>query len=232
MFGEALRSSRVGLLVWFQPQVLSISRDKYTMDTDHDEELLIASGQGDGEAFRVLVERYYPAVLSFIGRYHGIRDAHAAEDLAQEVFLAAWKASASFEPRAKVLTWLLRISANICFNHRRSSRLRTTVSLDGSCAPDRCTQREAPPDAAAIAREQEEAICAALAHLPPHQRSALLLRHYNELSYAEIADVLETSVPAVESLLFRARQTLRKVLGATGSETIPRAVPRSASNRL
>jgi RNA polymerase sigma-70 factor (ECF subfamily) len=198
------------------------------MDTDHDEELLMASGHGDREAFSVLVERYYPVVLGFIGRYHGIRDAHAAEDLAQEVFLAAWKASVSFEPRAKVLTWLLRISANICFNYRRSCRLRTTVSLDGACAPDK---KEEPPDVAAVAREQEGTIRAALADLPPHQRSALLLRHHHGLSYAEIADVLETSVPAVESLLFRARQTLRKVLEATGDKIKPSAVPRRASNR-
>jgi len=195
------------------------------MSVSDDEQLMLAAAQGDREAFGRLVERHHSGVLCFVHRFLGTVDSHTAEDLAQDVFLAAWKAARSFRPRAKVLTWLLRITTNICLNYRRRSRLRTTVSLttqgplsshEAAASPHLATER---PDAREIAREQAEMVSKAIARLPEKQRTAILLRHFHGLTYAEIADVLGTSVSAVESLLFRARQSLRKDLGATKNAT-------------
>lgn len=169
----------------------------------------------------MLVENHRCDVVNFIDRYLGFVDGHVAEDLAQEVFMSAWKAAPSFRPRAKVRTWLLRIATNLCLNHRRNSRLRVTVSLSDQDAEVGHGTDSKPPDAVIIGREQAEAVRKVVADLPPKQRTAILLRHFHELSYAEIADVLATSVSAVESLLFRARQSLRKDLGLRENKISP-----------
>lgn len=198
------------------------------MNVSDDEQLMLAAARGDREAFGSLVERHHPGVLRFVHRFLGIVDGHTAEDLAQDVFLAAWKAAPSFRPQAKVLTWLLRITTNICLNHRRRRRLRAMVPLD-TPGPLSTQKREANPrseaerpDTRELAREQAEMVSKAIADLPEKQRAAILLRHFHGLNYAEIADVLGTSVSAVQSLLFRARQSLWRLL--TASETDMAAV--------
>jgi len=208
------------------------------MSLNDDEQLMLAAAQGDREAFGSLVERHHPGVLRFVHRFLGIVDGHTAEDLAQDVFLAAWKAAPSFRPRAKVLTWLLRITTNICLNYRRRSRLRATVSLtaqaflsarQGEAGLRSGTER---PDAREIAREEAETVSKAIADLPSKQRTAIVLRHFHGLSYAEIAEVLDTSVSAVESLLFRARQSLREVLAPSTNEIPPQVFSKCGAESL
>ncbi|MBN2448640.1 MAG: RNA polymerase sigma factor [Phycisphaerae bacterium] len=187
-----------------------------------DTPLLLAAGQGDRAAFGRLVERYHRAVIHFLQRFLTSQDADEAEDLAQDVFLAAWKAAPTFEPRAKVLTWLLRIATNAALNYRRDRQKRRAVSLDGTAPP---TSDIESPVGRALSHETRETVTAALAALPPTQRAALILRHYHQLPYAEIAAVLETSISAVESLLFRARQSLQKSLACHKSESPPQVSP-------
>jgi len=173
-----------------------------------DAALMRAAARGDREAFGVLVQRYQGPVVHFAQRFLGVSGQDAVEDLGQDVFLAAYKAVRSFRGEAKVLTWLLRITVNVCLNHRRQSRLRETLPLTPADAQDVSTDESARPDDRAIGQEEVAEVAAAVASLPANQRGAVLLRHFDGLSYAEIAEVLETSVPAVESLLFRARRTL------------------------
>ncbi|MFH0983472.1 MAG: RNA polymerase sigma factor [Planctomycetota bacterium] len=190
-----------------------------------DTPLMLAAGQGDREAFGILVERHHLAILRFVHRFLGSSDRDTAEDLAQDVFLAAWKAAPSFRPRAKVLTWLFRITTNVCLNYARGSRLRVTLPLDAEGTPERPGTELDRPDARAIAREQADRVRKAVAGLPGQQRTAILLRHFQGFSYAEIADVLDTSVAAVESLLFRARQTLGATLAGARSDASPQVFP-------
>ncbi len=186
-----------------------------------DEDLLLAAGRGDREAFGLLVERQHHAVVQFIHRFLVTTDRATVEDLAQDVFLGAWKAAASFRPRAKVLTWLLRITTNVCLNYRRRRRLRRTIALDGDRVAEHAGPQTDRADVLAAANEEACGVRAAVASLPRSQRAAIVLRHFHGLSYAEISDVLDISVSAVESLLFRARSTLRVTLGAKENHTSP-----------
>lgn len=179
-----------------------------------DEDLMLAAGLGDRDAFGVLVQRHHRAIIQFVQPFLCIADRAAAEDLAQDVFLAAWRAAPSFRPRAKVLTWLLRIARNVSLNYRRSGRLRQTTPLDAQAASGLAGPESERPDARAIDAERAGRVRKAISQLPVNQQAVMHLRHFHGLSYVEIADVLDTSVSAVESLLFRARSTLQSMLDA------------------
>jgi RNA polymerase sigma-70 factor (ECF subfamily) len=179
-----------------------------------DEDLLVAAGTGEREAFGILVERHHRGVVRFAYRFLGNVGREVAEDLAQDVFLSAWKAAPAYRPRARSLSWLLRIAKNACLNCRRGQRLRRTSPLDGADLTDRSGPQSESAEARAAAREEAVDVRRAVTELPAKQRAAVILRHFHDMTYADVADVLETSVPAVESLLFRARKRLRGRLTA------------------
>jgi len=195
------------------------------MSDRDDTALLLAAGKGDREAFGVLVERHHRAIIRFAHRFLSTADRATAEDIAQQVFLAAWKAAPAFEPRAAVKTWLLRITTNTCLNHQRTRRRKPTTPLAGEPAADASAGRAAPPETAALEEERAHRLQSAVDALPANQRAAILLRHVHDLSYAEIAAVLETSISAVESLLFRARNRLRAVIDPGENEPAPQDSP-------
>lgn len=171
---------------------------------------------GDDRAFRELVEMHQSAVIGTCARMLGNQS--EAEDVAQQVFLRVWKAAPRYEPTARFSTWLFTIVRNLVFNECRRRSRRPTVSLDAprpgdesshGASRDWADARAKPADAAAVQAELEMAIDRAIAALPEQQRLAMTLRQYQDLPYEEIALVLATSVPAVKSLLFRARTQLR-----------------------
>jgi RNA polymerase sigma-70 factor (ECF subfamily) len=180
-----------------------------------DLDLMARVRDGDAEAFTLLVERHQHRVIGTIAKMLG--SPNEAEDLAQQVFVRVWKSASRWEPNAKFTTWLLTIARNLVFNEvRRKGRART-VPLE---EPDDRAPREIAdvsvigPDSALASSELEQAIDAAIQSLAEQPRMALVLRRYEELSYDEIADVLGTTVPAVKSMLFRARNELRVQLAA------------------
>ncbi len=175
-----------------------------------DEQLMEASGRGDREAFGLLVKRHHRTVLSFAHRCTNRLTRDAVDDLAQEVFLSAWKSAPTFQPQARVTTWLFRIAANACFNLRRRRRLRDVLTLRDD---DDQRLAEAPQSTDRDPRSAE--VRDAVDSLPPSQRAAIVLRHFHDMSYTDIAEVLDISVSAVESLLFRARERLRRELATT-----------------
>jgi len=180
-------------------------------DACDDTSLLLAAGQGDRQAFGALVEIHQRTIVHFIHRFLGIADRATAEDIAQDVFLAAWKAAPSFKPRAAVRTWLLRITANKCLNHRRARRRRPTVPLVGEPEP-RHEPALPAPDEDIAQRDLSARLQAAVADLVPRQRAAVLLRHAHGLSHADIAAVLETTAPVVKALLLRAHRRLGQII--------------------
>ena len=167
----------------------------------------LKAGQGDRQAFGALVEIHHRAIIRFIHRFLGIADSATAEDIAQDVFLAAWKASKSFVPRASVYTWLLRITTNKCLNHQRAKRRKPTVPLHAETEPISSNLGNELTETTLRAEFSAE-LQRAVAALKPKQRAAVILRYAHDLSHAEIAEVLRTNPSAVKSLLFRAHRQL------------------------
>jgi len=137
------------------------------------------------------------------------------EDIAQQVFIRVWKSARRYVPRAKFTTWLLKITRNLVFNEMRRTKRRPHVSLQsepGAEDPPLKDEMNLAPDASLLESELQQAIEEAIQRLPETQRMALVLRRYQQLSYEQIAEVLDLSVPAVKSVLFRARTELRSRL--------------------
>lgn len=175
--------------------------------------LMARTKRGDMDAFAVLVERHQHSVVGTVAKMLG--NANDAEDVAQQVFVRVWKSAERYEPTAKFTTWLMTITRNLVFNEMRRLQRSRTVSME--------TREEDPPmqfpdDSARapgevlLETELEQAIDDAIAGLPEMQRMALVLRRYEEMPYEEIAKVLETSVAATKSIIFRARNELRESL--------------------
>ena len=168
---------------------------------------------GDMAAFEQLVERHQALVAGTVGRMLGSNS--DVEDVAQQVFVRVWKSAKRYEPRAKFTTWLLKITRNLVFNEMRRRKRHALTPLPSEPDGEEMQLKDEvgpTPDASLLEGELQRAIEAAIGELPETQRMAVVLRRYEELSYDEIADVLDQSVPAVKSLLFRARTELRERL--------------------
>jgi RNA polymerase sigma-70 factor (ECF subfamily) len=175
-----------------------------------DVQLMQLVSAGEAAAFEKLVERHQRLVGGTVARMLGSNS--EVEDIAQQVFVRVWKSAKRYVPRAKFTTWLLKITRNLVFNELRRRSRRAQVSLQSESEDEERPMRDdraLAPDASLLKRELQGAIEIAIAELPETQRMAVVLRRYDELSYEEIAEVLEQSVPAVKSLLFRARTELR-----------------------
>lgn len=177
--------------------------------------LMTRAGEGDEQAFRQLVERHQHAVVGTVAKMLG--DPTEAEDIAQQVFMRLWRHAKRYRPEAKFTTYLFTITRNLVFNESRRRSRRKEVSVEERQESVNF-QVEAPadrqPDSELLKGELQGAVDKAIAALPEAQRMAVVLRRYDQMPYEEIAEVLELTVPAVKSLLFRARTTLRDALKA------------------
>ncbi len=177
--------------------------------------LLIKSG--DDQAFRELVDRHKLSVLNLCLRFVGNKQ--DAEDLAQEAFMRVFQAATSYEVKAAFTTWLYRITVNLCLNHLRHKKILRFLSLDQATTSHHSSQPRLPelpdsqrPDVDFEQKELQHFVQQAIQSLPENQRTVLILYRYQDLSYKEIAEVLDTSVSAVESRLHRAKENLTKKL--------------------
>ncbi|HEY1476696.1 MAG TPA: sigma-70 family RNA polymerase sigma factor [Chthoniobacterales bacterium] len=164
-------------------------------------------GEGDMEALRLLVETHQARVIGTISKMLG-SDAEA-EDLAQQVFIRVWKSAPRYRPTAKFTTWLFRITRNLVFNELRRKRHFADQAEE---IPEPTERGDKEPDRVLMGEELQLAIQDAIDRLPDSQRMAIILRRYEEMAYEEIAKVMGTTVPAVKSILFRARAELRERL--------------------
>lgn len=175
--------------------------------------LMARIGTGDHAAFRQLVERHQNAVIGTVAKMLG--DPSDAEDIAQQVFLRIWRNAKHYRPDAKFTTYIFTITRNLVFNETRRRGRKKEVSSDEREEHSNHTIEDHParqPDAQVLQAELLAAVDAAIAALPETQRLAVVLQRYEQLAYEEIATVLGLTVPAVKSLLFRARTSLREAL--------------------
>ncbi len=182
-------------------------------DDAEDVRLMRLVAGGDTAAFESLIERHQALVAGTVARMLGSNS--DVEDIAQQVFIRVWRSAGRYVARAKFTTWLLKITRNLVFNEMRRAKRHPHVPVqidpDAEELPLKDENTETP-DAALLQTELHQAIESAIMQLPETQRMALVLRRYKDLSYEEIADILELSLPAVKSLLFRARTELRERL--------------------
>jgi RNA polymerase sigma-70 factor (ECF subfamily) len=171
---------------------------------DEDAALALRTANGDREAYAALVRKHLPRILAVTRRMLG-SDA-LAEEAAQDALLRLWTHAGSYDPeKARLTTWLTRVTANICLDRLRK-RDEEAWPEDFDVALPASQERQ-------IMEEQVAAkVNAALQTLPERQRLALVLCHYEEMSMAEAAAVMEATPEAIESLLSRARRGLKKIL--------------------
>jgi RNA polymerase sigma-70 factor (ECF subfamily) len=178
-----------------------------------DVRLMRLIGQGDTDALAELISRHQALVSGTAARMLG--SSSDVEDIAQQVFVRVWKSAPRYIPTAKFTTWLLKITRNLVFNEMRRTKRHAHVPLQ----PDPQTEEIPLPDPVTqgpaeslLEAELQRKIEHAIEALPEKQRMAVVLRRYHDLSYEQIAEVLDLSVPAVKSILFRARTELRERL--------------------
>jgi len=159
----------------------------------------------DGEALALLITRHGPRLRALAWRMLG--DAEA-EDVVQEVFLRLWERPEAWDPRkGRLQAWLVRLAANAAIDRLRRRRRREETEL-----PETLPDEQAGPEDAALQNDLAARVRAAVQRLPERQRLALTLSHDLGHGNAEIADIMDISVEAVESLLARARRSLRRTL--------------------
>lgn len=177
-------------------------------DRESDGALFQRIASGDALAFRQLTDSHLAMIVTYASRI--VQSQAEAEDVAQETFLRAWQKAASYEPRARARTWLLAIAHNLAIDRIRRRKSRAETGDEGLETEDVPSSTE--PARLLARKESAEAVRAAISKLPERQRAALLLCHEQGLQGTEIAKVLGVSAEAVESLLSRARRTLRELL--------------------
>jgi RNA polymerase sigma-70 factor, ECF subfamily len=184
---------------------------------DPDAALMLRVKRGNRAAFAELVDKYKQPVMNFV--FRTLRDEIEAEDLAQTVFLQAYKSRRRYRQTAKFSTWLFTIARNLCLNEIRRRSRHPAESIEETHTEHEDQPRQqyedksqiAPPESV-LHGELAQKIEEALAALPENQRTAILLCRQDELSYEEIAEVLGCSLSATKSLIHRGRETLKEKL--------------------
>jgi len=185
---------------------------------DPDIRLMLRVRDDDDSAFAALVELYQHRLVTVM--HHLIGNKEEAEDLAQEVFLRVYRSRKKYRPRAKFSTWLFTIANNLALNALRSRQRKPAIPLNvrdsGPLGPRPAEQlvhdRDRAPGDRLDQQELAAVIRVALEGLNERQRMAVVLNKFEDMNYAEIAEVMDLTTKAVKSLLSRARENLREAL--------------------
>lgn len=187
-----------------------------------------AAQAGDRRAFGQLVETFQRPVYSLAYRFLG--NADDADDAAQEAFVKAYRAIASFDESRSFSTWLLSITAHHCIDRLRRHRL-DAVSLDSLPAWREPASMADDPERQALRSAEAVDMVGLLLKLPDDHRLVVILRYWHDLGYAEIADMLGDTESAVKSRLHRARRQLAELMAPNGGPTPPKAPHKPAKER-
>ena len=192
-----------------------------THDPAIDRASLVALSQGDSAALNRLIARWQRPLIAFAYRY--VQNSADAHDLVATVFVRLYQQRTRLRSDTNVSAWLFTALTNLCHNHYRWKRRHPTVPLDPIQERDDADRRMAPivelmsdapgPDTSLAHDELLAAVRGAVGELPHDLKVAMLLHHYENLSYREIAEITHCSERGVETRLYRARQRLRDALG-------------------
>jgi RNA polymerase sigma-70 factor (ECF subfamily) len=178
------------------------------LEAADDRTLVDACRSGRREAFDVIVERHQRQVYQLCYRFAGNHE--DASDLAQDVFIRAYRGLHSFKGQSAFSTWLYRIAVNVCLN-RVGARSQSWTTLE---AFDQADTRQERADVRVLRGERAAEVRAAIARLPKKQRAALILRVYHDLPHDQIAAIVGSSVGAVKANFFHALANLKKILNS------------------
>jgi RNA polymerase sigma-70 factor (ECF subfamily) len=181
-----------------------------------DDALMTAAARGDAHAFAALVERWAPRLHAFLAR--SLSSRADAEDLTQETLVRAWRSAGRYAPQGRFAAWLFRIAGNLARQELRRRRVRGwfqggAAVTDEELLASLPAPRHFDADGPLCDMEARLALARALARLPDRQRLAMLLRYFEGMSVRDVAEVLEVSEHAAESLISRGTATLRQRLG-------------------
>lgn len=174
-----------------------------------DRELVLRTRGGETEAYGEIVQRYQDSVFNVCLRMLG--DRYQAEDLAQDSFIRAFERLGSFDVERPFGPWIRTVATNLCLNHLQRRRA-IQVPLDDE--RDQPVSSQPEPERRLELQETVERTRRAIAEMPPHYRAVIELRHYQELSYAEISEALHLPLSDVKSHLYRARRKLAELLSS------------------
>ena len=178
---------------------------------DADHALLAAFADGDRRAAQQLTERLMPKIYAHA--YYRLGNTSDAEDVTQEAFLKLWKVAPNWkQDKAHVSTWLYRVVSNLCKDRYRRTTLEATTSIQEPA------DESASPTSELDEQIRQKALYAAMSALPESQRLAVQLRHIDELTNPQIAEIMDLSIEAVESLTARGKRKLTKILQTQKSE--------------
>jgi len=179
--------------------------------------LMLEFARGDTSAFEQIIKKYRRLVINTAYRF--IQNQAEAEDIAQEVFLRVYDSAKRYNPKAKFSTWIYKITVNLCLNKLRSKKHLQTVSLDKpifSIENERIRENLDPayvhPPINLEKKELDLLVKEAISALPSNQKVAVILQKYEGLSYKEISEIMGCSTSAVDSVLQRAKQNLKRKL--------------------
>ena len=181
--------------------------------SDQDVSWMRRVAKGDMDAFQCLIEAHQARIVGTVAKMLG--DDVDSEDIAQQVFIRVWKSAGRYQPTAKFTTWLFKITRNLVFNELRRRKRHPVTPLQQEEEEHFFQPADSggmSPDASLLDSELNDAIQIAIDALPETQRMAIVLRRYEDMPYEDIGEVLGLSVPAVKSVLFRARAELRERL--------------------
>lgn len=173
---------------------------------DQDAELMLKFARGEISAFEQILKKYKDTIINVAYRF--VQNYPEAEEIAQEVFLKIYHSAKTYKPKAKLSTWVYRITANLSLNYLRSKKhsppvpLEETLEIPGSITPEENF----------VKKELIRRVREALNSLPENQKLAIILKKYENLSYEEISKIIGCSISAVDSLIQRAKQNLKRKL--------------------
>jgi len=176
-----------------------------TSGTDPDAALMVRVAKGDRASFEQLVLKYQRSVINTAFRYTG--NPSVAEELAQDVFVRVYRAASTYRPDARFSTWLFTIVRNICANYRTREG-RYDQQMDADTDPDSYFRQQESPENAVVRKEIQQQVQDAILSLPESLRMPLILNHFNQLQYEEIAKILNVSLAAVKVRIHRAKLAL------------------------